>query len=83
MQMTAIEHREIKGITFKLAVVIITCTITLTSSILGVYFDLKDGLKQVIATQELRRVQSDSKFENIDFRLNTIQKTLDHDDARN
>jgi hypothetical protein len=51
--MTAIEHRELKGITARLLVVTIVSTASIVASVMTTYFNLKTSIQEVKASQEI------------------------------
>lgn len=71
-----IENREIRGVTNRLAIIIIGCTITLTSSFVGVYFGLKGDIQHVVLTGETRDAVSNGKFEVIKSDMQTLKDDI-------
>ena len=69
--MTAIEHRELKGITIKNLVVTIASTASIVASVMTTYFSLKSDIQEVRVSQ-----QTEAKINNIRIKILEGQVTL-------
>ena len=69
--MTAIEHRELKGITIKNLLVTIASTASIVASVMTTYFGLKSDIQEVRVSQ-----QTEAKINNIRIKILEGQVTL-------
>ena len=67
--MTAIEHKELKGITVKNLVVTVVSTASIVASVMTTYFNLKDDIRDVKAQQD-----SETRINNI--RLKVLESQI-------
>ncbi|MGB4776418.1 MAG: hypothetical protein WBP45_14675 [Daejeonella sp.] len=75
--MTAIENKELRGITGKLIYTIILSTTIIVSSGFGAYFGLKMDISAVKNQTELRQVEFDAlkaQVNSIQYQLNELAK---------
>jgi len=68
--MTAIEHKELKGITVRNLVVTIISTASIVASVMTTYFQLKDDIRDVRLKQETQ-----SRIDEI--RLKVLEDEVD------
>jgi len=74
--MTNIEDKQIKGITNRLAVVLIGCTVTITAGGIGFYNGLMTKIDKVAETQNIRKIEVDMQFRNMDDKMENIKESV-------
>ena len=67
--MTAIENKEIRGMTARLFYTIITSTVTMVAGLLFFYYGLKIEIVEVKNQNEIRKIEMDA----LKIQVNSIQ----------
>lgn len=71
--MTALENKELKGVTLRLIYTIIISTATIVGTGAAAYFGLKEDIRVVKSQTEVKQIQIDA----IKTEINSIQIRLD------
>jgi len=75
--MTAIEHRELKGITVKNLVVTIVSTASIVASVMTTYFGLKNDIHDVKSAQETQARVYELRLKMLESEVSVLQKQID------
>jgi hypothetical protein len=75
--MTAIEHRELKGITIKNLVVTIVSTASIVASVMTTYFGLKTDISEIKASQETEAKINNIRIKMLEGQVSLLQKEVD------
>ena len=75
--MTAIEHKELKGITVKNLVVTIVSTASIVASVMTTYFDLRNDINDVKSAQETQARIYEIRLKIVEDEVSVLQKQLD------
>ena len=75
--MTAIEHRELKGITIKNLVVTIVSTASIVASVMTTYFGLKTDISEIKASQETEAKINNIRIKVLEDQVSLLQKEVD------
>jgi hypothetical protein len=75
--MTAIEHKELKGITVKNLVVTIVSTASIVASVMTTYFGLKNDILQIKNSQEAEARVNNIRLKILEDHVVLLQKEVD------
>jgi len=75
--MTAIEHREIKGLTLRNLIVTIVSTASIVASVMTTYFQLKDDLKEVKTHQETTERVNELRLKILEGQVSILQQEVE------
>ena|SRR5476651_747807 len=75
--MTAIEHRELKGITIKNLVVSIVSTASIVASVMTTYFGLKSDIQEIKSSQTTESKINNIRIKVLEDEVNLLQKEVD------
>ena len=75
--MTAIEHKELKGITLKNLVVTIISTASIVASVMTTYFGLKSDIMDIKATQQTETRVNNIRIKVLESQIAILQKQID------
>lgn len=75
--MTAIEHKELKGITVRNLVVTIASTASIVASVMTTYFGLKTDIREIKATQETETRINNIRLKVLEDDVTLLQKQVD------
>ena len=75
--MTAIEHRELKGITIKNLVVTIVSTASIVASVMTTYFGLKSDIQEIRASQQTEAKINNIRIKVLEDQVSLLQKEVD------
>ena len=75
--MTAIEHRELKGITIKNLVVTIVSTASIVASVMTTYFGLKSDIQEIRQSQQTEAKINNIRIKVLEDQVNLLQKEVD------
>jgi hypothetical protein len=75
--MTAIEHRELKGITIKNLVVTIVSTASIVASVMTTYFGLKSDIQEIKSAQSTASKIDNIRIKVLEDEVNLLQKEVD------
>ncbi|HVW15731.1 MAG TPA: hypothetical protein VHB54_17995 [Mucilaginibacter sp.] len=75
--MTAIEHKELKGITIRNLVVTIVSTASIVASVMTTYFQLKEDLHNVSARQETQARVDEVRLKVLESEVAVLQHQVD------
>lgn len=79
--MTAIEHRELKGITVKNLVVTVMSTASIVASVMTTYFGLRTDIREIKQSQETETRINNIRIKLLEDNARLLQKEVD--DLRN
>lgn len=74
--MTAIEHKELKGITVKNLVVTVFSTASIVASVITTYCNLKTDIKEVKLSQETETRINDIRIKVLESQVILFQKQM-------
>lgn len=74
--MTAIEHREIKGLTLRNMIVTIFSTASIVASVMTTYFQLKDDLHEVKSHQETTERVNEIRLKLLESQVSLLQQEV-------
>lgn len=74
--MTAIEHKELKGITVKNMLVTITCTASIVASVMTTYFNLKSDITTINDRQETTERVNDIRIKILEGNVAVMQEQI-------
>ena len=74
--MTAIEHKELKGITVKNIIVTIISTASMVSSVVGVYYNLKDDIHELRSSQTTAYKIDDLRLKALESEVYILQQQV-------
>ncbi len=75
--MTAIEHKELKGITVKNLVVTIISTASIVISVMTTYFQLKNDIHDVKTTQDAQSRINEIRLKVLEGNVAVLQQEVD------
>jgi hypothetical protein len=75
--MTAIEHKELKGITIRNLVVTVVSTASIVASVMTTYFQLKDDIRDIRLNQETQNRVNDIRLKVLENQVAVLQRQLD------
>ena len=75
--MTAIEHKELKGITIRNLVVTIFSTASIVASVMATYFQLKNDVHDVSLKQETQARVSEVRLKVLEGEVAVLQRQVD------
>jgi hypothetical protein len=75
--MTAIEHKELKGITVKNLVVTIVSTASIVASVMTTYFNLKDDITEIKNEQSTETRINNVRLKLLEDQIVLLQKEMD------
>ena len=75
--MTAIEHKELKGITIKNLVVTIMSTASIVVSVMSTYFGLKNDIRDIKASHETETKVTNIRLKILEDRVDLLQKEVE------
>lgn len=75
--MTAIEHKELKGITIKNLVVTIFSTASIVASVMTTYFGLKSDIQEIKSAQSTESKINNIRIKVLEDQVNLLQKEVD------
>lgn len=75
--MTAIEHRELKGITIKNLIVTVASTASIVISVMTTYFQLKSDIHDVRTTQETQARINEIRLKVLEGNVAVLQQEVD------
>lgn len=75
--MTAIEHRELKGITIRNLVVTLTGTASIVISVMTTFFQLKNDIRDVRATQETQTRINEIRLKVLEGNVAILREQVD------
>jgi hypothetical protein len=75
--MTAIEHRELKGITIKNLVVTLFSTASIVASVMTTYFGLKSDILEIRASQQTEAKINNIRIKVLEDQVSLLQKEVD------
>jgi len=75
--MTAIEHKELKGITIKNLVVTIFSTASIVASVMTTYFGLKSDIQEIKSSQSTESKINNIRIKVLEDQVNLLQKEVD------
>lgn len=76
--MTAIEHKELKGITLRNLIVTIVSTASIVCSVMTTYFELKEDIRDIKARQEVQAKVYDMRLTLLEGQVTLLQKQIDN-----
>jgi hypothetical protein len=74
--MTAIEHRELKGITLRNLIVTIVSTASIVASVMTTYFQLKQDIRDVRLNQETQSRVNDVRLKVLENQVAVLQQQI-------
>jgi cell division protein FtsL len=75
--MTAIEHRELKGITIKNLIVTIVSTASIVVSVMTTYFQLKNDIHDVKTVQDTEYRVNEIRLKVLEGNVAVLQREVD------
>jgi hypothetical protein len=75
--MTAIEHKELKGITVRNLVVTIISTASIVASVMTTYFQLKDDIHDVRLKQETQSRIDEIRLKVLEDEVDVLDQQVD------
>lgn len=75
--MTAIEHKELKGITVKNVIVTVMSTASIVASVMTTYFGLKNDIRDVKDTQETETRINNLRIKVLEDHVALLQKEVE------
>ncbi len=81
--MTTIEHKELKGITVKNLLVTIISTASIVASVMTTYWQLKDDIHDVKASEETSNRVSDLRLKVLENEVAVLQQQVQEIKSRN
>jgi hypothetical protein len=75
--MTAIEHRELRGITIKNLVVTIMGTASIVASVMTTYFELRSDVQDIKASQQAEAKINNIRIKILEDQVALLQKQVD------
>jgi hypothetical protein len=74
--MTAIEHKELKGITLKNLLVTIVSTASIVASVMTTYFGLKTDIREIRNSQETQAKVDNIRIQVLEDQVSLLQKEM-------
>jgi hypothetical protein len=75
--MTAIEHRELKGITIRNLIVTIVSTASIVASVMTTYFQLKNDIRDIRLDQQTQHRIDDIRLKVLENQVAVLQRRVD------
>jgi hypothetical protein len=75
--MTAIEHKELKGITLRNLIVTIVSTASIVASVMTTYFQLKVDIGNIRLNQETQNRVNDIRIKVLENQVAVLQRQVD------
>lgn len=75
--MTAIEHKELKGITLRNLIVTIVSTASIVASVMTTYFQLKVDISNIRLNQETQNRVNDIRLKVLENQVTVLQRQVD------
>lgn len=75
--MTAIEHKELKGITIRNLVVTIVSTASIVASVMATYFQLKDSIHDLEINQKTQNRVNEIRLKVLENQVAVLQHEVD------
>lgn len=75
--MTAIEHKELKGITLRNLIVTIVSTASIVASVMTTYFQLKVDIGNIRLNQETQNRVNDIRLKVLENQVAVLQRQVD------
>jgi hypothetical protein len=75
--MTAIEHRELRGITIKNLVVTIMGTTSIVGSIMTTYFGLRSDIREISISQKTEERINNMRIKSLENEMVLLQREVD------
>ncbi len=75
--MTAIEHRELKGITIRNLIVTVVSTASIVASVMTTYFGLKNDIRDIRSAQETQARVFEIRLKVLEGQVSLLQKQMD------
>jgi len=75
--MTAIEHRELKGITIKNFVLTIVSTASIVASVMTTYFNLRSDILDIRSSQQAEAKINNLRLKVLEDQVALLQKEVD------
>jgi hypothetical protein len=75
--MTAIEHKELKGITIRNLIVTIVSTASIVASVMTTYFQLKEDVNNIRLNQETQNRVNDVRLQVLENQVTVLQRQVD------
>ena len=75
--MTAIEHRELKGITVRNLIVTLVSTASIVASVMTTYFQLKEDVNNIRLNQETQNRVNDVRLKVLENQVAVLQRQVD------
>ncbi|MFD2145463.1 hypothetical protein [Mucilaginibacter antarcticus] len=75
--MTAIEHRELKGITLRNLIVTVVSTASIVVSVMTTYFQLKNDIRDVRTTQETQARINEIRLNVLEGNVALLRQEVD------
>lgn len=75
--MTAIEHKELKGITLRNLIVTIVSTASIVASVMTTYFQLKEDIRDIRLNQETQNRVNDIRLKVLENQVSVLQHQVD------
>jgi hypothetical protein len=76
--MTAIEHKELKGITLRNLIVTIVSTASIVASVMTTYFQLKDDVRDIKTEQSTQNRLNELRLKTLESQVAVLQKEVDN-----
>ena len=77
--MTAIEHKELKGITLRNLVITIGSTISIVASVLTTYFNLKSDMQSLQTQNEITNRVYDIRLKVLETNVALLQQEINNE----
>lgn len=74
--MTAIEHKELKGITLRNLIITVASTISIVASVMTTYFNLKSDLQEQKAQVEITNRVYDIRLKVLEAQVALLQQEV-------
>jgi hypothetical protein len=75
--MTAIEHKELKGITIRNLIVTIVSTASIVASVMTTYFQLKDSIHDLEINQRTQNRVNEIRLKVLENQVAVLQREVD------
>jgi len=74
--MTAIEHKELKGITVKNIIVTVVSTASIVASVMTIYFNLKNDMNELRNRQETTDRVNEIRLKVLESQVSILQQEV-------
>lgn len=75
--MTAIEHKELKGITVRNMIITITSTASIVATVMGTYFGLQNKISTIDNRQQTTERVNDIRLKILEGQVAILQQEVD------